>query len=463
MKRNKILRIIFLICIIILISLVAFAGIFVAYQNTTKNLVKEYSIGRDLVGSRRIELDVSTQTNEVNYDKEGNVIASTDSETEVANTVSEPVNKEEDKTLENYQKTAKILKERLQELKVEDYTLRLNTENGMIMIELPENAEKTDSVVSALSQTGKFEIVDSTTKEVLLNNADIEKVEADIGQTSYGYVAYIAIQFNEEGTEKFRNITNTYKTIENTTSNTTTEETTQEESEEQKEISLQLDGETIMTDSFEEEISTGYLQLTVGTSTATANSEELNTYYKSAQTEAALLNSDALPLTYTIAQNKYVKSDITLPTLQIALYIALGILAIGMLYLIIRYHSKGLLTAISLIGYIALLLLTIRYTNVTISIIGLVGIVVSVIINYIFVLHLLKKTEEIESIKMAYTEVMKSFLRIMLPIIIIAIVFTFSTHLAIFSFGMVMFWGIVLDWIYNLVVTRTFLLDAKKE
>lgn len=462
MKRNKILRIIFLICIIILISLVAFAGIFVAYQNTTKNLVKEYSLGRDLVGSRRIQLDVSTQTNEVNYDKDGNVIASTDSETEVANTVSEPVNKEEDKTLENYQKTAKILEERLKELRVEDYTLRLNTENGMVMIELPENVDKTDSVVSALSQAGKFEIVDSTTKEVLLDNTDIERVEADIGQTSYGYVAYIAIQFNKEGTEKFRNITNTYKTIENTTSNTTTEGTT-EEAEEQKEISLQLDGETIMTDSFAEEISTGYLQLTVGSSTATSNSEELNTYYKSAQTEAALLNSDALPLTYTVAQNKYVKSDITLETLQIALYIALGVLAIGIVYLIIRYHMKGLLVAISIIGYAALLLLTIRYTNVTISIIGLVGIVVSVMINYIFVLQLLKKTEEIENVKLAYTEVMKSFLKVMLPIIIIAIVFAFSTHLAIFSFGMVMFWGIVLDWIYNLVVTRTFLLDAKKE
>lgn len=456
MKRNRILRTIFIILVIILISLISFAGIYVIDKNSSKNIVKDYTLGRDLLGSRRIQLDVSDATNEIKYDKDGNKIESSDTETEVANKVNEPVNKEENKTEENYKKSVDILEKRLKELKVEDYTIRLNKENGTIMIELPEITEVTDSVVSTLMQTGKFEIVDSTTKEVLLNNSDIQKVEANIGQTSYGYVAYIGIQFDKQGTEKFKNVTNTYKTLENTTTNEQTTEG-EEEKEEQKKISLQLDGQTIMTDSFEDEIADGYLQLTIGSASKTANSSELQTYYRSAKNEAALLNQEALPLVYKTAQNKYVGSDITIQNLKIAIVVVIGLIVIGIIYLIIRYHVKGLLASISLIGYVALLLLTVRYTNVTISIIGLVGIVVSIIINYILLQKLLNNMEKIEDSKIAYNKTMSNFLKIIVPIIIIAVLFSFSTHLAIFSFGMVMFWGIVLDWLYNFIVTKNLL------
>ena len=65
--------------------------------------------------------------------------------------------------------------------------------------------------------------------------------------------------------------------------------------------------------------------------------------------------------------------------------------------------------------------------------------------------------EKIEDSKLAYNKTMSNFLKIIVPIIIIAVVFSFSTHLAIFSFGMVMFWGIVLDWLYNFIVTKNLL------
>ena len=56
MKKVKITTI---ILAIILISLVAFGGVYIRTQNRMENKVKEYSFGRELDGERVIELKVS--------------------------------------------------------------------------------------------------------------------------------------------------------------------------------------------------------------------------------------------------------------------------------------------------------------------------------------------------------------------------------------------------------------------
>ena len=61
MKKVKITMI---ILAIFLVTLTAFAGVYVQTQNRMENKVKDYELGRELKGGRVIELKVSETTDE---------------------------------------------------------------------------------------------------------------------------------------------------------------------------------------------------------------------------------------------------------------------------------------------------------------------------------------------------------------------------------------------------------------
>ena len=78
------------------------------------------------------------------------------------------------------------------------------------MIEIPEN-DNTDNVVSNIGTTGKFEIIDADTEEVLMDNSDIKSAKVMYGAasaTSSGTSVYLDIEFNKEGTGKLKDISN---------------------------------------------------------------------------------------------------------------------------------------------------------------------------------------------------------------------------------------------------------------
>lgn len=161
----------------------------------------------------------------------------------------------------------------------------------------------------------------------------------------------------------------------------------------------------------------------------------------------ALLDSGKMPIVYEVEQNKYVLSDITTNEIGIAVNIVIIILAIGIIYFVIRYKSKGILGSISQIGYIALLLIALRIFNVEVSIGGIVTIILSVAINYIIVASMLKQKEVMS--------VIKRYSIVLIPTLIIAIVFTFMN----ISMGAIMFWAIAIGLLYNLSITNIMLKD----
>ena len=74
------LKITLIILLIILLSMISFAGIFVQKGKNMENIVPEYKLGMDLRGYRAVTLSPSSETETVYYDKDGNVkefIAST--------------------------------------------------------------------------------------------------------------------------------------------------------------------------------------------------------------------------------------------------------------------------------------------------------------------------------------------------------------------------------------------------
>lgn len=359
MKKIKILTI---TLAMIAITMVAFFGVYTQVQNRMENQVKEYSKAMDLKGSRNITLTVNTESTTTIKDAEGKVVEEELTDEQIAEkgyTKEEiPNNKEEVKNVENYKASQKVMEKRLQKLGVDNYIIKLEEQTGTITIELPEN-DQTDSVISNTKSTGKFEILDSETNEVLMNNQDIKTAKVmygsgnQTGTTSSGTSVYLDIEFNKEGKKKLEEISNQYvktenpSTEENTTEdeNATTEENaTQENAEDtekevEKKITMKIDDETIMSTSFDEPIKIGRLQLSVGSSAT--DTDTLQGYVEQASGMATVLDTGNMPVKYDLGQNQYVLSDITANEIQIGIYVVLGMIVVGMMVLIVKYKAVG--------------------------------------------------------------------------------------------------------------------------
>ena len=226
MKKVKIITI---ILAIVLVTLIAFLGIYVQVQNRMENKVKDYSYAMDLEGSREIRLKVDTSTTTTVKDAEGNEVEDgenlTDDEiTQNGYTKEETAkNSKEVLNVENYEKTKKIIEERLKGQNVQNYVIKMDEETGDIIIDIPEN-DQTDAIISNISSTGKFEILDTQTNEVLMNNDDIKTVNVMYGSSSStgtsGTTVYLNIEFTKEGAKKLEEISSNYKTVEGSSETT---------------------------------------------------------------------------------------------------------------------------------------------------------------------------------------------------------------------------------------------------
>ena len=124
----KIVKLASKILLIILITAVSFVGIYVQKQNRMENIVKDYSWGKDIDGSRQIVLKVSDEKETITKDSNGKVVKEEDKKEDGKYTTEEkPVNPEEVKTLDNYNKSKDILEKRLKKFGVDDYTIKMNT------------------------------------------------------------------------------------------------------------------------------------------------------------------------------------------------------------------------------------------------------------------------------------------------------------------------------------------------
>lgn len=435
-----------IILLIILLALISFGGIYIQKTKFVENILPEYKLGPDFTGLRNIGLKVSDATKDIYYDLDGNVV---DEEGKNTTKKEESVNKEENLTKDNYKKAKEIIEKRLEKIKqvqytsagivenkaIDYYTIKQNEETGKIELKLPENAN-TDMVLRYVATKGDFTIVDDQ-DNVLMDNSYIKEAYVGYSSTSSGVTVYLTIQFDKQGTEKLKEISNTFIKTTDEEGNDTT-----------KKIKVKIDDSEMLNTYFTEEISNGMIQLSFGT--ATGNS--LATYAQEAKNLETLLNAGNLPIVYEADENHYVLSDINKDMLFIPAIVIMSLLVIGIIILIVKYKVKGLLGAISIIGYIATFLIIVRLTNVVITLEGVAGIITSIILEYISIMYALNKMKE--NTDLTCNQCFTKFLPILVPIAISTVILCFVKWLPIYSFGMTMFWGIVLVIVYNHVVTK---------
>ena len=440
----KTIKIITIILLIVLISMIGFFGIYKQNKNQMSNIVKDYTYAMDINGARTLKLTLNSE------------------------------NGDDVKTAENYETAKTIIEKRLKKLDVQEYKIGVNEETGEITVQIPENTQ-TDEIVSNLTTVGKFEIIDSETKDVLLDNSSIKSSKVLYNTTQSGTSVYLEISFDKNGKNKLEEISKTYVKSENNTSeNTSSEDTNSTEEKEnnteetnttsenststEKKITMKIDDDEIMSTSFDETITTGKIQLSVGQ--ASTDSSTVQGYVKQAQNVATVLDTGKLPVKYDVEKNQYVLSNISKQDL-IYVAIAMAVVAIiGIIVLIVKYKTNGLLAGISYIGLSALYLIAIRYTNVTISIDSIFALGIILILNYIFTNMLLSNIRKMNDSKVenavgkSVSETYKKFFMRIIPICVVVITFCFTNWIPMNSFGMTAFWGIAIIAIYNAIITN---------
>lgn len=449
MKKNLGLKML-IILVIIAICLISFVGIYKKDKGQMVNILPDYKLSMNLSGSRTVRL-INDITKEVIYDSEGNVSTNGTNEDgtlkEGYTKKDEKVNKDEVLTKENYELSKEIIEKRLKVNNVSDYILRQNTEDGSIMIEISEH-DNTDSLVSDLTYIGSFEIIDSETKEVLLDNSGIKKARAVYSDGNSGTTVYLSIEFNKEGTKRFEEITKTYISSVNEEGKTVT-----------KKVTLNLDSQQLVETYFSEVITNGILQLSIGQ--ASTDSKTIQSYIEQASSVAALIDSGKMPIQYKLESNIYLSSNINEQVCKITRYTLIALIIIALIYLCVKYKANGVVLSISYIGYVALVLLALRYTNVAIAFETIVASLILLIVNYMFIKSILTKQQKeiniAENLKQTYLK----YTSILLPLLIVGVVFTFMNWTAISSIGMVIFWGLIIMFIYNYIIANCLLSDRK--
>lgn len=299
MKKSKILKGL-TVLVIIAICLISFCGIYVRKQGRMTNVMPEYRLGMNLSGARVAKFKISDKTEEIIYDAEGNVTTDGTNEDgtlkEGYTKESKPVNSEELLNEKNYEIAKRIMQNRIDNMGINEYDLRLNYNNGEIIVALPEDSY-TDMAIANLSYLGKFEIKDSKTDEVLMDNSNIKNAAAVYGNTNTGTRVYLSIEFNKEGKQKLEDITRKYISSKDEEGNDTTNK-----------ISIKLDDETLLETYFDEPITTGSLELSIGS--ASNSNEEISDYVKQANQIAGLIKNDVMKIKYELSENNYVSASI---------------------------------------------------------------------------------------------------------------------------------------------------------
>ena len=444
MKKVKILTI---ALAILLVTLIAFGGVYIQTQNRMENKVKDYELGRELKSQRVIELKIK----ESSSDSEN----SSSDESKDADSSEEKEKSEEttdtELTEKDYENAQKVMEKRLKALGAQDYTISLDKENGTVRVELAEN-DNVDMYIYYLYASQKITIKDTDSKDILLNDEMIKGAKYSYTSDSKGaYQVYEEIELTKDGQAKLNELLNDYALLatdvteienakkasesESTKTESTSEENTESTSEKNTESTENTDEqntESTETQSTTEETSSNseitkktaklYVndttydiskiekgKITVKIGASSSNTTSVNNNISKAAEIAMLENAGKLPADYEVDTNRYEYSSITQKEIIYFAIVMIAILVITLLVYCVIYKKSGILASISFVGFVASFSLLIRYTNVAISIEGISAIIIVMIINLIINREILSKTKKMnlvnEAVKSTYKNI----------------------------------------------------------
>lgn len=465
-KNLKKIRTVALILLITLIALIAFAGVFGKSLNQFKNIIPDYTYGMELNGTRELKfvVDTSEEEKEVYVDDAGNILGevkdsssnsnvslSKDNSSETTETEktelsyakeTRKIKKNDDSVLtkDNYEKTKKVIQNRFNKQGISEYDIRLDNVTGAIVVDVPDSSD-INSIYELVQTKGNIQIIDNQTGIVLIDGKNVKKVEAVYSSSaSEGYRTMLQITFDQTGADKLKEISNQYVEVKDEEGNST-----------KTYVQISLDGQTMLTTYFGEELNDGIIQIPVGDTTTDVS--EFKNLYTTAQFMATIMNDGQTPVVYTLNSDNFIKSEFTEQDIIIAKVALVVMLVLVTVIFSIKFKLNGLLAGIANIGFVALTSLILRYTKVTITINSVISFVAMIILNIVFIKMLLKALMKKSSSEALNKTMIKYYLSI-IPVGVVAVIFTFMSNITVGSVGMLIFWCLFIQVIYNFIVVK---------
>lgn len=236
-------------------------------------------------------------------------------------------------------RSVKIIERRVNELGLTEPVIQRQGKDRII-VELP-GVKDPEKAIAMLGRTAMLQFKDMN-GNVVLTGKDLKDAKAQI---TNGNQSVVALEFNDEGGQKFADLT--ARNI-------------------GKQIAIVLDGDVLTAPVVQEAITGGRAQ--ISGSRTIEEAEQL----------AILLRSGSLPVKIEVLENRTVGPTLGQDSKDKSIKaFSIGIIGI-FVFMILFYRLSGIVADIALLLYVMLLLLAMRYLEATLTLPGIAGIILSI-------------------------------------------------------------------------------------
>ncbi|MBS4960805.1 MAG: protein translocase subunit SecD [Clostridiales bacterium] len=214
-----------------------------------------------------------------------------------------------------------------------------------ISVDIP-GVDNPEDAINEIGQTAQLTFQDME-GNVLLNGSDVADATKQVGTVSSSGISepYVSLEFTEEGKKKFADATQKFIG---------------------QQIAIVLDDSIISAPTVNSAITDGQAMIT-GSFTP-----------ESAEELAALIRAGSLPFNLNVLEMNHVGALLGANALQTSLFAGfIGILLV-MAYMLLMYRMSGVAADIALIVYVAIELVVLSFFQVTLTLPGIAGIVLSI-------------------------------------------------------------------------------------
>lgn len=334
-------------------------------------------------------------------------------------------------------KVEKIFRQRLDGLGYSEATITTSGDKT-IRIEVP-GIEDHEQAKDVLGKPAVLQFVNYMTGEVYFEGDLVASASADYGTQNIGASAhYVSLEFTDKGAELFGKAT----------------EEVAAQGEGNNFLDITLDGVVISHASVEKPIYDSSCIIS-GPDFTEESANEL----------ASLIDAGSLPARLDEKQAEFVEASLGSDALSTSIFAAaIGILLV-MLFMIIVYRLPGFVSALALVGYVAMFVIIIVWGNINLSLPGIAGIILTIgmavdanVIIYERIKEELNGGASVRSaVKAGFKGATSAIVDSNVTTIIAAVVLYLLGSGTVKGFGVTLLWGTVLSMFTALVVSRVLL------
>lgn len=407
MKKDNVIKLIISIVLIVVIAYLSIFGLKIGDKTIIKS-IKEIKTGLDISGGVTIVYQ-----------------ANADDGTEISQ--------------EDLKKSETVIKKRLEAKNIFDYIVRSDVSTSQIYVEIPANTDDTSkdplSAVEGLDKTAKIEFRDPD-GNVLLAGDDIKSAkysEDPIDNTGLPS-PHVVLTFSDEGTKKFAEATANLVG---------------------KTLSIYLDDEEITAPVVNEKIESSTAIITMGTGTYSEKKTQAEEY-------AMLIDSGTLPFNLSVVSKEYVGPYVGQKALEVSIEAGIVALIIICLVMIVCYRLPGVVPSIALIAYVAIVLLIMSSTGISLTLPGIAGLILSAGMAVDANVIIFERFKEELRNKLSPTKAFEKSFKAAMAAVVDGNVTTFAVAILLYifgtgpvkGFGIVLAVGVVVSLFTAVVVTK---------